>query len=237
MSRQFRRVKIHVNDVLLPFAILIAVNLVILATWTIVSPLKWNRVYTSSVDVFGRPNESFGSCSYNADTAQKVLFTLLAIVNAVPLGFATYQAYKARRLPPSNFSESFYIAMSLASLLEAFLLATPILILVHDVPSPAFLTKALLVTIVCLAVLLPIFVPKYIRRNERAQEYQMTRAVRTSMYFAEGSDEMSQFGFSRRASQYGLSDRSSLYGGSNSATFVASNRRSQYANDRRRSIG
>jgi len=185
MSRSFRRVQVEAKDVLKPFLALMALNIVILTTWTIVAPLEWTRVATSSMDRFGRSTESYGTCWQLDHTSQYVLLTLLVVVNFVPLVFATYQTYKSRTLPPTHYNESHYIRISLASLLEAFLISVPLFFLVSDDPSAYFIVESLLVTIICLAILLPLFVPKYASRNETAQSHRVSRRV--SLASSEGS--------------------------------------------------
>lgn len=144
------------------------------------APLEWTRVETSSTDRFGRSTESYGTCFDLDEASQYVFVVLLVVVNLSALLFATYQAYKSRNLPPTNFNEGRYIGISFASLLEAFLLSIPVFFVVSDNPSAFFIVESVLVTIICLAVLLPIFVPKYIKRNERALDIIKRRKVRTT---------------------------------------------------------
>lgn len=171
--------QIKVKDVLIPFVVLMTLNITILTVWTVVQPLTWTRVETSNTDRFGRSTESYGTCYVFEYASQIVFLVLLVAVNLIALLIATYQAYKARSLPLSNFNESQYIAISLASLLEAFLLAVPLFFVVLDDPSARFIVESLLVTIICLAILLPLFVPKYVKRNQRAQDYDKGRKVTT----------------------------------------------------------
>lgn len=58
-------------------------------------------------------------------------------MNLLALIFANYQVYKARILP-TDFSESSYIAVSMASLLETSFLAVPLLFLDSDAPSSVY---------------------------------------------------------------------------------------------------
>lgn len=184
MSRSFRRGQIEAKDVLKPFLVLMALNIAILSTWTAVAPLEWTRVETSSIDRFGRSTESYGTCWQLGETSQYVLFSLLIAVNFTPLLFATYQTYESRTLPPTHYNESYFIRISLASLLEAFLLSVPLFFVVSDDPSARFIVESVLVTIICLAILLPIFVPKYVSRNEAAQSHRVSRKV--SLAIADG---------------------------------------------------
>jgi gamma-aminobutyric acid type B receptor len=74
--------------------------------------------------------------------------------------FSNYQSYRARSLP-SEFNETFYLAMTNLIILEGLVLGAPILFIVGDDPTSFMLIRSLLVSIICFAVLLPIFVPKF----------------------------------------------------------------------------
>jgi len=144
MSRECRRGQIDAKDVLIPFLVLLALNLGILTIWTIVAPLKWTRVKTSSTDRFGRSIESYGTCYELNRTYQYIFSVLLVVVNFCPLLFAVYQAHKWRKLPPTYFKESRFIAISLLSILEAFPLSVPLFFFVSDDPSKHFIVESVL---------------------------------------------------------------------------------------------
>ncbi len=87
------------------------------------------------------------------------LFSLGA-VNVAALLFSNYQSYRARSLP-SEFNETFYLAMTNLIILERLFLGSPILFIVGDDQTSFMLIRSLLVSIICLAVLVPMFVPKF----------------------------------------------------------------------------
>lgn len=62
-SRGFQRTKVTPGDVIKPFLVLLLINILILALWTAIAPLEWDRK-PLSYDKFGRKVESVGSC-YN----------------------------------------------------------------------------------------------------------------------------------------------------------------------------
>jgi gamma-aminobutyric acid type B receptor len=160
-ARSFRRVTTRARDVLLPFAILMAVNMIILVTWTIVAPLRWERVIVEE-DMFGRPVESRGTCVHavnNRESAETTFLYLLAAVNVTALLFSNYQSYRARNLP-NEFNETFYLAMTNLIILEGLVIGVPILFVVGDDPAAFMLIRSLLVSIICLAMLVPMFLPK-----------------------------------------------------------------------------
>ncbi len=77
-----------------------------------------------------------------------------------------YQSYIARKLP-TEFSESYYLALSMGCLTETLTLGGPILFAATSSPTAFYLVLSLLVSTTSLAILLPIFVPKYLHRNAR----------------------------------------------------------------------
>jgi Receptor family ligand binding region/7 transmembrane sweet-taste receptor of 3 GCPR len=159
----FRRVQVKPQDVMLPFAILLTINLACLVIWTIFAPLAYRRIQVDNFDSFGRSVESYGTCYRQERRGGKIVqisvIAALVVVNFTALLFANYQCYLARDIP-SDFNESYYIAVANAGILEAMMLGGPILLMVRDSPSANFLVKSLLIVICCCTILFPIFVPK-----------------------------------------------------------------------------
>jgi hypothetical protein len=100
-----RRVRVDVSDVMIPFAVLIFLNCLVLALWTGLDPLTWERIVVD-VDVHGRVIESTGGCE--SDRTAAFLGPLIAI-NGCALIMALRQAYIGRGMS-TDFSESKYIA-------------------------------------------------------------------------------------------------------------------------------
>jgi hypothetical protein len=96
-----------------------------------------------------------------------------------------WQAYVSRAIE-SEFAESKYIAMTMASLLQASLSGVPILFVVQENPQAFYLILIFMVFVICMAVLLLIFVPKVVmteaftRRNEQEQRQLIHRSIRRS---------------------------------------------------------
>lgn len=67
----------------------------------------------------------------------------------------------------TEFNESSHIAISMASLLECFLISGPILILLDENPEADFSVKTILIFVSCCAILLPIFIPKFTTQKDR----------------------------------------------------------------------
>ena len=201
---RFRRISVRAQDVILPYVILMGLNLAILITWTLVSPLEWQRRDLPSFDQFGRTTASIGGCYHDKSNIASAWFAVpLFSVDLVAAGIASYQSLLARHVPTA-YNESFYLAVSMGSILETFLIGVPILVLVKDTPGPRFLVEALLLFILCMAILYPIFWPKYQNRDMmlRARDQQQR------IHDIQGGQESNR-GRSSRLNLSGLSSSSS----------------------------
>ena len=163
-SRNLRRVVIRPRHVILPFAILMTLNIAILLAWSLDAPLVWKRQPLASFDVFGRSVESVGKCVPNEIPHTNIYLSLIVAINISVLIFANYQAYIGRNLP-SEYSETTYIIIAMGSLLELFVLGIPLLFFTSSDPSTVFVIRSILVAVTSISLLLPIFLPKYIQRN------------------------------------------------------------------------
>ncbi|CAB9505002.1 Gamma-aminobutyric acid (GABA) B receptor [Seminavis robusta] len=133
-AQRFRR---HTIDVLVPFLVLSSINVIILVAMTIVAPLQWTRQFTDSLDPYGRPLESYGSCTASNDNTKWFLLPLLAI-NFFAVLLSNIQIFLSRNLP-RNLNESKEVAFSMLMLLEACLVGIPVLIVVNESPTARFL--------------------------------------------------------------------------------------------------
>lgn len=158
-----RRIQIRAQDVLWPFFILLSINVTLLLGWTLKSPFKYHRVLLNNYDLYGREIESYGICKSDDTKFYYFLFPIL-LVNLIGLGIATYQSWIARNLP-TEFSESYYLAISMASLFESLALGGPIVYMTFDNSTAFYLVGSALICICCLTILLPVFVPKYNHRK------------------------------------------------------------------------
>jgi len=155
---QMQRIKVAVKDVIVPFLILLGLNTIVLICWTAISPLKWERVYTDARDDFGRELYSNGMCRLNSnkDIAYVVF---LVIINLAVLLLANIQAYQARAITV-EFSESQYIAIINASILQAGIIGGPLLVIAGDDPTAFVLVTVGGIFVVCMSTLFLIFIPK-----------------------------------------------------------------------------
>ena len=86
-----RRVTVTEKDVILPFAILMPANFILMLAWSRIDPLVWIRT---------EPDEeykSYGDCTAEGQT-YIVFLVLIAVVNASALILANIQAFKGQEI-------------------------------------------------------------------------------------------------------------------------------------------
>lgn len=179
-SKNFKRVIVRAKDVMIPFACLLFFNIGILIAWTFVAPLEWTRVpQRDSFDKFGRASETSGAC--RADDSESAMYFTIALlgVNFVSLGACLFQSFKSRDLP-IEYSESFYIALTTGCLFEALLVGFPVMWVASENETAKHVVALILIAICCLAILLPIFLPKSLATSAR-RSTGGTRYVKNSI--------------------------------------------------------
>jgi ABC-type branched-subunit amino acid transport system substrate-binding protein len=167
-AQGMRRAEIKAKDVLWPFVLITSINAWLLLIWTAVSPSLWRRTELQNVDRYGRSVESIGQCDYAGDSSHTYFMGVLLGVNIIFVILGNYQSLQTREMP-SPFNEAYYLALSMASILESFLIGLPLLILVHDSPEADLTVRSTLIAVICLAIQLPLFVSKLIiKRKSRS---------------------------------------------------------------------
>lgn len=146
---------------------LLLVNLCVLLTWTFVEPLKWTRVEGESKDAFDRSTDSYATCF----EAGAPFLLVLQIFNLCMLIVANVLAYKSRDVS-IEYQENRYIAISMASMLQAWAMGIPILIVVQDSPQAFFFVRVAIVFVTCSAILLLMFVPKMFSYREERRKIE-----------------------------------------------------------------
>lgn len=152
----FARIKVTERDVLKPFLILIAANVLILICWTVIDPLVYTRKAHLGTDGWQRVISTYGTCESEHTSYYMIP---LILINVVVLLLANWQAYQARSLE-TEFSEAKWIAVCIACVLQVTLMGVPTVFVVTDNPPAFYLVCVFGVFIVCWAILLAIFVPK-----------------------------------------------------------------------------
>jgi hypothetical protein len=150
------RVQVSTMDVLAPFAVIFTCNVIVLICWTALDPLTYTRVVGEGTDFWNREIESYGTC--RSDKAVAFL-SPLACINFAVVAIACWQAFEGRNIS-SEFAESKYIGLSVASLFQAFLTGLPIVVIVKDDPRAFYLVLVLMIFVLSEVILLLIFLPK-----------------------------------------------------------------------------
>mmetsp|Transcript_22638 Transcript_22638/g.49454 ORF Transcript_22638/g.49454 Transcript_22638/m.49454 type:complete len:890 (-) Transcript_22638:340-3009(-) len=178
-SERFARSKVTSLDVLSPFIVLLTLNFAILLTWTLVDPLYFERRNNAGTDAWNRVIATYGTCV--GDNAWAYVSPLVFLNGSILL-VANLQAYRARNIQ-SEFSESKYVAMAVACLLQASLIGVPILFVVKDEPQAWYLSLVFIIFIVAITTLLLIFVPKIhtARLHSLRSESSQNRIIRQSI--------------------------------------------------------
>ena len=154
-AQRFRRLKLTPLDVMKPFAVLLTLNVCFNLVWTLVDPMYYERSKRCDSDVF----TSYGSCQAGTGAVSKAMASMLFIVNFCAVLMANYQAYRSRNLR-TEFNESKYIAISMLCIFQVMVVGVPLMFLVTDSPVALLFVQVLMITIVCLSILVPIFLPK-----------------------------------------------------------------------------
>ena len=157
---------------------LLFVNIVLLLSWTFIAPLQWTRAEGRSKDEFDRTIDSHASCKAESNSAAP--FALVAVLlNLGILIVANVLAYQARDVP-IEYQENRYIAISMASILQALVLGMPLLFVVKDSPQGKFFVQLAIIFVTCSATMLLIFVPKmFAYRAERRNSMEEGRRITT----------------------------------------------------------
>ena len=143
-ATRFRRIQVKVTDVMAPFVVLMVLNVAFLLTWTLVDPLRWERVSRGRTEA--GELESYGHCT-STDTVATAMLGLLGGVNLVAVALANIQAYLTRKLTVA-YDESKFIALAMASIMQAFLIGLPLLFLAEDNTTASYVVRSLLVFVV-----------------------------------------------------------------------------------------
>ena len=155
-SSQFRRGQVTSREVFLPCVILMACNVIVLLTWTILDPMYYVRKDDEGTDAWNRIIATYGTCV--ADEPLPYVLPL-AILNLGILVVANYEAYRARNIQ-GEFSESRYIGYAMIAMLQATMIGAPLLVLVKEMPEAWYLTMCFMLFMICMVILCIIFVPK-----------------------------------------------------------------------------
>ncbi|CAB9519064.1 acid type B receptor subunit 2 [Seminavis robusta] len=153
-----RKMAVSEKDVLVPFFVLLSINVIILLCWTFIDPLTYHREADFARDEWNRVISTYGMCK--SGNALPYAIPLI-LVNFGVLLLANWQAYEARDIE-AEFAETKYITICMASMLQAMVSGVPVLLFVRDMPQAYYLVFVLLSFMISMVILLVIFLPKVI---------------------------------------------------------------------------
>jgi len=157
-AEALRRIAVKKKDVIGPFFVVLALNIITLTVWTIRSPLFYQRQIISK-DEFDRVAESNGSC-VKTNGEWPIYVTLLGLINFSVLVFANIQAFRARKIE-LDFSESQFLFIAMICTIQVTFIGIPLNYIVADTNNSASCFMSIIIIFVsCAANLLLIFVPK-----------------------------------------------------------------------------
>lgn len=180
---RFVKVQVTERDVLVPFIVLVFLNVLVLSLWTTLAPLHYVRKYHPGTDDWNRFISSYGLCSAVTNRFGGAIPYLisLGVINLGVIIMANIQAYRARSIQ-SEFSESKYIALVMASFLQSACIGGPILFLVQDNPQVFYVVMVFMIFLTCMSILLLIFIPKVRFVQMYSEENCGEHAVRTQRH-------------------------------------------------------
>ena len=148
-AAKFKRVKVEIKDVMLPFIIIMVLNLIILISWTAISPLKYQRLPDPGTDPWNRVIKTYGICS----SEHSVIFgSILFSIAIMLLVISNVQAYQARRVS-TEFNESKCVVIGVAVALQAFIIGAPVLMMSRENSTTFHAALCLLIFATCATVL------------------------------------------------------------------------------------
>jgi hypothetical protein len=154
-ANSMRRATVKAKDVGGVMLIFVSIQFVILLSWQLVDPLRWEREVLRSNDR-GFPLESIGYCT--SDSALS-FWIPVSVYNFICLLYALYLCYVTRHIP-SDLNESKWVTVSIISIFQILLLSIPVLVIAWDDSNAFFFLRATVVFLISMGVTCFIFVPK-----------------------------------------------------------------------------
>ena len=133
----------------MPFLIMLCVNLVVLITWQVVSPLHWER-NAEVTNFWGQTTSSVGSCRSDQTSSFAIA---LYVVDGISLVVACVEAYRARNVS-TEYSESLYIGIAMANILGLWIGFGAILFLGKTEAKTFPLIATMAIFIICMEIIL-----------------------------------------------------------------------------------
>ena len=107
---------------------------------------------------------SYGTCSASG-TISTIMLALIAATNCIALLYANVMAFQTRELTVA-FNESKFVALAMASILQALLIGVPLLFLADSNTTARYVVRSVLIFVICMSVQVFIFLPKILHGDK-----------------------------------------------------------------------
>jgi len=145
---RMQQVDVSTRETVLIVLTVFFIDVTALSIWTIVDPMEWQRVTTSS-DGFGRPLESRGFCTSDS---WMVWVGIIAAFHFPLTGTACCMSYEARHVPES-LQNGRHASIAMFSNLQIVIVGLPVLFIASRDPQASFFVRSLAIWINDFAVL------------------------------------------------------------------------------------
>jgi hypothetical protein len=179
---------------LLAFCICFSVTFLMLLTQQLVAPLEWDRVPLLIVDEYNRNLQTYGTCTSQNFALEEATKAFIFVWNTLLLLVGNIVAYRSRNFR-TEYKESHYITLILASILQSHLISFPIMIVVSRSPSARFWVNTCIVVVITCSTLGLLFVPKVLavrniwKDDEKVRIFLQARAQATVEGRAQGQEQ------------------------------------------------
>ena len=182
-AQSFRKVEVPRKSVAVTVFVFLALMVVILLTWQLVSPMTWERTVTATTFLTGFPTASFGRCTSEHSA---VFAGISAGFIGVCLACSLFLSYKTRRISLEfaeskyvrNYSEhssikdiqilTVYISRGYRFyLLQLLVLGIPILIIAREDTDAYFTVFSIILFLMSFGTTGLIFLPKIMAQRKR----------------------------------------------------------------------
>ena len=178
---QFSRRRVPIRHLVKPMIGIFVATCGLLAAWTAVDPLLWEREESNSSS-----NQSVGFCRSNSAAFAVPVFVL----GCVPTVMTCIMAYKTRDVDAS-LAESFWIFTMILVQLEAIVIATPVVIILKDQATGGvrYGVLVLMISILPLSTLSFLMIPKVIAHRKSLAAKERSQATKTDSPAVTGTSE------------------------------------------------
>ena len=135
-AARMQRTAVTVGKAMAKIGVILAIDVIILAVWTAVDPLEWNR----EVILTDKYGDALSSQGYCVSEHYLVFLSLLAVLHFGVLAAGSYYCYQSWAIP-TQFSEGKFVGIAILANLQVFLVGVPILLIVGADPDSSFFVR------------------------------------------------------------------------------------------------